>query len=83
MSLVFREAFVDPSGLPRGRFAGGALLLRGLFGLGILLFLTSIHGSCHGSSGQSAAGVGSSKLTGVNLGPLCPLLLAEHGEEVR
>lgn len=41
MSLVFLEALVDPSGLPRGRFAGGTLLLR----LDILLFPTSIHGS--------------------------------------
>jgi hypothetical protein len=59
---VFREAFVDPRGLPRGRFAGGALELRGL---GVLLFRTSIHGSCQSSSGWSTAGVASSLLTAV------------------
>ena len=51
--MLFLEALVDPAGRPRGRFAGGALVLRGLCGLGVLLWLTSIHGSCHTTSGWS------------------------------
>jgi hypothetical protein len=37
MSLVFLDALVDPIGRPRMRLAGGALVLRGLRGLGVLL----------------------------------------------
>ena len=53
MSILFLEALVDPAGRPRGRFAGSALVLRGLCGLGVLLWLTSIHSSCHTTSGWS------------------------------
>jgi hypothetical protein len=67
MSLVFLEAFVEPNSLSHARFAGGALALCRL---GVLLFRTSIHGSCHASSRQSTAGVDSvsGMLTAVNIG---------------
>src|SRR5450432_4086755 len=64
MSMVFLDAFVVPSGRPRGRLAGGLLALPSLRTLEALFGLTSIHGCYQSSSGWSITAViiGSSRL---------------------
>jgi len=50
MSMLFLEALVDLASCPCRRFASSTLVLCRLYGLGVLLWLTSIYSSYHTTS---------------------------------